>query len=437
MKSAAFHNLGCKVNTYELEAVIDLLKNDGYSIVEFESKADVYIINTCSVTNIADHKSRQMINRARRRNPDAIVVAMGCFVQGLTDADKDKINADIYIGNNRKNNIVDDIESFIESKEKLSDCEDINNSKVGFEDMTLENVSSRTRAFIKIQDGCNQFCTYCIIPYARGRVRSRSVSSVVEEISNLSKQGCKEFVLTGIHVSSYHVNEGDKDYYLIDLIEAINDIEGVKRIRLSSLEPGIITEDFVKRLVKVDKICPHFHLSLQSGSDDVLSRMNRKYTTSEYYDKCVLLREYFHNPAITTDVIVGFPQETEEEFATTYDFLDKVHFAAMHIFKYSRRKGTKADKMSGQVDEALKSSRSSKLLELNKKMSIEYMESYIGGEVTALMEESIIIDNEKYYRGYSKEYIMVCVKCDDDLSNKIIKGRGASIQNNLLLVEKI
>ena len=437
MKSAAFHNLGCKVNTYELEAVIDLLKNDGYSIVEFESKADVYIINTCSVTNMADHKSRQMINRARRRNPDAIVVAMGCFVQGLTDADKDKINADIYIGNNRKNNIVDDIESFIESKEKLSDCEDINNSKVGFEDMTLENVSSRTRAFIKIQDGCNQFCTYCIIPYARGRVRSRSVKSVVEEIRNLSKRGCKEFVLTGIHVSSYHVNEDDKDYYLIDLIEAINDIKGVERIRLSSLEPGIITEDFVKRLVKVDKICPHFHLSLQSGCDDVLSRMNRKYTTSEYYDKCVLLREYFHNPAITTDVIVGFPQETEEEFATTYDFLDKVHFAAMHIFKYSRRKGTKADKMSGQVDEALKSSRSSKLLELNKKMSIEYMESYIGEEVTALMEESILIDNEKYYRGYSKEYIMVCVKCDDDLSNKIIKGRGASIQNNLLLVEKI
>lgn len=437
MKSVAYHNLGCKVNTYELEAVIDLLKKDGYSIARFEEKADVYIINTCSVTNIADHKSRQMINRARRRNPEAIVVAMGCFVQGLTDDDRDKIKADIYIGNNRKNHIVEDINSFIQSRDKLYDFEDINTNKVDFEDMTLENVVTRTRAFIKIQDGCNQFCSYCIIPFARGRVRSRSVNSVIKEITNLARKGCKEFVLTGIHVSSYHVNEDSKDYYLIDLIEAINDIEGVERIRLSSLEPNIITEEFVKRLVKVDKICPHFHLSLQSGCDSVLSRMNRRYTSSEYYDKCVLLREYFNNPAITTDVIVGFPGETDEEFEDTYEFLEKVHFAMMHIFKFSRRKGTKADAMPDQIDEAVKSLRSNKLLELSDKMSIEYMESFIGKELDVLMEESIVVDSEKNFRGYSREYVTVCIKTDEDLSNMIIKVRGVSIHNNLLLVEKI
>ncbi len=442
MKRAAYHNLGCKVNSYELEAVIDLLKKDNYKIVGFDEFADVYIVNTCSVTNIADRKSRQMINRARKRNPDAIVIAMGCFVQSITDEDREKINADIIIGNNRKYNIVEDINSFLSKKEgktgsKLIDCVDINDGKKDYENLILDSAPSHTRAFIKIQDGCNEFCSYCIIPYARGRVRSRNFDDVINEISLLASKGCKEFVLTGIHVSSYCDETSGGNLYLIDLIESINTIQGVERIRLSSLEPRIITIDFLERLSKVDKICPHFHLSLQSGSDSVLKRMNRKYTTEEYYDSCVLLREYFSEPAITTDVIVGFPGETEEEFQETYDFLSKVHFFEMHVFKYSRRKGTRADRMEGQVDEKIKTIRSNKLIELDNKMSNEYRRGFIGKKIKALMEEEVTIDNTKYFQGYTREYVRVLVQSEDDLSNTFIEGVGRKVYNNHLLVEKL
>lgn len=442
MKKAAYHNLGCKVNSYELEAVIDLLKNNDYEIVGFDEAADVYIVNTCSVTNIADRKSRQMINRARKRNPKAVVVAMGCFVQSISIEERNKINADIVIGNNRKQNIVEDINKYLadnvseNNDRKLVDCEDINDGQKDYENLLLDSVPSHTRAFIKIQDGCNEFCSYCIIPYARGRVRSRNFDDVINEISLLASKGCKEFVLTGIHVSSYCDKTSDGELYLIDLIESINTISGVERIRLSSLEPRIITRDFLNRLSKVDKICPHFHLSLQSGSDSVLKRMNRKYTTKEYYDSCVLLREYFNEPAITTDVIVGFPGETEEEFEETYNFLSKVHFFEMHVFKYSRRKGTRADRMDNQIDETIKSDRSNKLLELDKIMSDDYRKMYVGKKIEALMEEKVIVDNTEYYQGYTKEYVKVLVRSDEDLSNTFIKGVGAKVYNNYLLVEK-
>ncbi len=443
MKRAAYHNLGCKVNSYELEAVIDLLKKDNYKIVGFDEFADVYIVNTCSVTNIADRKSRQMINRARKRNPEAVVVAMGCFVQSISDEERNKINADIVIGNNRKQNIIEDINQYFLDKasandeRKLIDLENINDGKKDYENLILDSVPSHTRAFIKIQDGCNEFCSYCIIPYARGRVRSRNFDDVINEISLLASKGCKEFVLTGIHVSSYCDETSGGNLYLIDLIESINTIHGVERIRLSSLEPRIITRDFLERLSKVDKICPHFHLSLQSGSDSVLKRMNRKYTTEEYYDRCVLLREYFSEPAITTDVIVGFPGETEEEFEETYDFLSKVHFFEMHVFKYSRRKGTRADRMEGQVDEKIKTIRSNKLIELDNKMSNEYRRGFIGKKIKALMEEEVTIDNTKYFQGYTREYVRVLVQSEDDLSNTFIKGVGSKVYNNYLLVEKI
>ena len=442
MKRASYHNLGCKVNSYELEAVIDLLKKDNYTIVDFDDIADVYIINTCSVTNIADRKSRQMINRARKRNPDAIVIAMGCFVQSITDEDREKINADIIIGNNRKYNIVEDINSFLSKKEgktgsKLIDCVDINDGQKSYENLLLDSVPGHTRAFIKIQDGCNEFCSYCIIPYARGRVRSRRFDEVINEIAYLAGKGCKEFVLTGIHVSSYCDSTSGESVYLIDLIESINTIQGVERIRLSSLEPRIITRDFLERLSKVDKICPHFHLSLQSGSDSVLKRMNRKYTTEEYYNSCILLREYFNEPAITTDVIVGFPGETEEEFEETYSFLSKVHFFEMHVFKYSRRKGTRADRMEGQVDEKIKTIRSNKLIELDNKMSNEYRRGFIGKKIKALMEEEVTIDNTKYFQGYTREYVRVLVQSEDDLSNTFIEGVGRKVYNNHLLVEKL
>ncbi len=420
MKRVAYHNLGCKVNSYETEAVIELMKEDGYSVVEFDDEADVYIINTCSVTNIADHKSRQMINKARKRNVDAVVIAMGCFVQEIDEADKRKLNADIIIGNNRKHNILDDIDKFQKEKSLIIDCEDINNPDACYENLSMTEPPSHTRAFIKVQDGCNEFCSYCIIPYARGRVRSRDINDIENEIKNLAMKGCKEFVLTGIHISSYSVEENKEMRSLIDLIERINRIEEVKRIRLGSLEPRIITDDFLERLVKAGKVCPHFHLSLQSGCDSVLKRMNRKYTTEDFKKSTELIRKYFDNPALTTDIIVGFPGETEEEFSITYDFLSNIHFHEMHIFKYSRRKGTKADKMDNQVPESVKKERSKKLINLSNKMSEEYMRSYLDREVEVLFEEEVVIDDVKYFQGYSREYIKVLMKSDEDLSNRII-----------------
>ena len=437
MKRVAYHNLGCKVNSYEIEAVTSIMKEAGYSITPFDEEADVYIINTCSVTNIADHKSRQMINKARKRNDNAIVIAMGCFVQEIEDEDRRKLNCYIIIGNNRKHNILDDIDRFKKEKSLIIDCEDINNPDACYENLRMTDAPSHTRAFIKVQDGCNEFCSYCIIPYARGRVRSRDIGDIENEINNLAMKGCKEFVLTGIHISSYSVEEKVEKRKLIDLIERVNNIEGVKRIRLGSLEPRIITDDFLKRLVKAQKVCPHFHLSLQSGCDSVLKRMNRKYTTEDFSKSAELIRRYYDNPALTTDIIVGFPGETEEEFDVTYDFLSDIHFHEMHIFKYSRRKGTRADKMDDQIPESIKKERSKKLINLSNKMSEEYMRSYLDREVEVLFEEEVVVDDVRYFQGYSREYIKVLIKSDDDLSNKIIVCVGKNIVSNCLLVEKI
>ena len=484
MNRVAYHNLGCKVNYYELEAVIELMKKDGYSVVSFDDEADVYIINTCSVTNTSDQKSRQMISRARTSGgKNAVVIAMGCYVQEMADSVKppqmtvsatkgikeqkradiktNDIHADIIIGNNRKHNILNDIKEFQNTKKQIIDCEDINDKDICYENLSSSSMSEHTRAFIKIQDGCNEFCSYCIIPYLRGRVRSRAAGDIIAEITKLAHEGCKEVVLTGIHISSYYFDSNDagestytedkfgdsdstdnsnKKYYLIDLIEAINEIEGIERIRLGSLEPRIITRAFVSRLVNVDKVCPHFHLSLQSGSDSVLGRMNRKYTTEEFYQSCILLREYYKCPAITTDVIVGFPGETEEEFMETYNFLEKVHFYEMHIFKYSRREGTKADRMTGQIDEAVKKTRSDELLKLNKKMSDEYREGFIGKRVSVLAEDIVTIDGVAYYRGHTTEYIKALIKTEKetenkaDLTNTIMYCTGIEVMGNALVV---
>ena len=352
---AALHNLGCKVNSYETEAMQEMLMAAGYEIVDFNEKADVYIINTCSVTNMADRKSRQMIHRARKHNPDSIVVAAGCYVQTSSQQVIDDLAVDIVIGNNQKNQLVELIHEFAKKnkKEKVVSCVDINDGVYEYENLSVKTTGEHTRAFIKVQDGCNQFCSYCIIPFARGRVRSREVEDVVKEITGLARAGYQEVVLTGIHLSSYGLNENYNQVYrnqvvqeqLLALIEAVAEIEGIERIRLGSLEPQVITEEFAKRLANVKKFCPHFHLSLQSGCDETLKRMNRKYTVEEYKKGCEILRKYFSNPAITTDVIVGFPGETEEEFQETRDYLENIHFYEMHIFKYSKRQGTKAATM--------------------------------------------------------------------------------------------
>ena len=367
MRRAALHNLGCKVNAYETEAMQQILEKAGYEIVPFQEQADVYVINTCSVTNMADRKSRQMIHRARKQNPDAVIVATGCYVQTAGERQEEDETIDIVIGNNKKHELAERLEEFFEKHEKARAMIDINCPKEGYEELSLSRTAEHTRAFIKVQDGCNQFCTYCIIPYARGRVRSRKPADVLGEIQRLAENGYQEVVLTGIHLSSYGIDIEDD---LLHLIEQVHEIEGIQRIRLGSLEPKIVTEEFAKRLSELEKICPHFHLSLQSGCDATLERMNRKYTTEEYAKSCGYLRKYFREPAITTDVIVGFPGETEEEFAVTKQYLEKIHFYEMHIFKYSKRQGTKAAKMSDQIDEQIKTKRSNELLALEKKMPI-------------------------------------------------------------------
>ncbi|MBO5373608.1 MAG: tRNA (N(6)-L-threonylcarbamoyladenosine(37)-C(2))-methylthiotransferase MtaB [Lachnospiraceae bacterium] len=418
-KKAALHNLGCKVNAYETEAMQQLLEEAGYEIVEFNEKADVYVINTCSVTNMADRKSRQMLHRAKKLNPNSIVVAAGCYVQTKTSEAKLDEAIDIIIGNNKKHELISTIEAYEQSKKKTEAVIKINHRQE-YEALHVSKTAEHTRAFIKVQDGCNQFCSYCIIPYARGRVRSRLLSEVIEEIEILAKNGYKEVVLTGIHLSSYGVDTGEN---LLHLIEETAKIEGIKRIRLGSLEPRIVTEEFAEALSAIDKICPHFHLSLQSGCDATLERMNRRYNTEEYAKGCEILRKYFEHPAITTDVIVGFPGETEEEFEITKEYLKRIHFYEMHVFKYSIREGTKAANMPDQVSEQLKTERSSKLLSLEHEMSEEFREYYIGKEVEVLLEEPVIIDGEQYFAGYTKEYVKVAVKTDQMLSNTFIKGR--------------
>ncbi len=416
---AALHNLGCKVNAYETEAMQQILEEAGYEIVPFSEYADVYVINTCSVTNMADRKSRQMLHRAKKQNPDAIVVGAGCYVQTKEAQALVDESIDIVIGNNKKHELVPLLREYEASHRKMACVADINHEKQAYEELSLSRTAEHTRAFIKVQDGCNQFCTYCIIPFARGRVRSRELPDVLQEIRTLAKSGYREVVLTGIHLSSYGVDNGES---LLHLIEAVHELEGIERIRLGSLEPRIVTDAFAKRLSELPKICPHFHLSLQSGCDTVLSRMNRRYDTAEYEVGCALLRRYFEHPAITTDVIVGFPGETDEEFETTERYLERIHFYEMHIFQYSKREGTKAAAMPDQVPEAVKKERSEKLLALGHRMSEEFRRYYLGRQVTALLEEEFLYDGKRYYTGYTKEYVKVAVETKKDLSNTFVTG---------------
>ena len=396
----ALHNLGCKVNAYEIEAMQQLLEEAGYEIVPFEPGADIYVINTCTVTNIADRKSRQMLHKAKKMNPEAIVVATGCYVQtGGEKLEKDEA-IDLVLGNNQKINIVEALAEYAEDKPGHgSHVIKINQTKE-YEELSIDHTAEHVRAYIKVQDGCNQFCTYCIIPYARGRVRSRNIESVLKEVRALAEKGYKEVVLTGIHLSSYGVDfPEEKKETLLSLIRAVHEIEGIRRIRLGSLEPGIVTREFAEGIAALPKVCPHFHLSLQSGCDETLERMNRRYRSGEYRERCELLREVYGNPALTTDVIVGFPQESEEEFRKSYDFVDSIRFYETHIFKYSRRQGTKAAAMDGQLTEAEKSFRSEKMIELHHRHAGDYEKSMLGKNLEVLIEEEYTKDGRTWYLG--------------------------------------
>ena len=438
-KKVALHNLGCKVNAYEVEAMQQLLEQAGYEIVPFEPGADVYVINTCTVTNIADRKSRQMLHKAKKMNPEAIVVATGCYVQ--TDEGKlEKDEAvDLVLGNNQKKNIVEVLAEYEKEHQRQSHIIKINQTKE-YEELEISRTAEHVRAYIKVQDGCNQFCTYCIIPYARGRVRSREKDNILKEVHKLADAGYKEVVLTGIHLSSYGVDFTDeKKENLLSLIRAVNEVEGIQRIRLGSLEPGIVTEEFAKELSSMPKVCPHFHLSLQSGCDITLERMNRRYRSAEYKERCELLRKYFGNPALTTDVIVGFPMETEEDFQASYDFVKDIHFYETHIFKYSRRHGTKAAAMDGQLTEAKKAVRSDKMLELHQKRATEYEESLLDQNLEVLLEEKVDIEGKKYYLGHSREYVKVAVPEKEKYGvNDILTVRvEKALQPHVLLGEEI
>ena len=435
-KTVAFCTLGCKVNQYETDAMRGSFEAEGYEVKEFSQEASVYVINTCTVTNMADRKSRQMMHRAKKKNPDGIIVAVGCYVQAAKEQLEEDTLIDLVIGNNMKSQVVQIVEQYIQDNRHTEDRDayvaDIAHSHE-YETMHIETVSEHTRAYIKIQDGCNQFCSYCIIPYARGRVRSRKMEDILQEVRNLTANGYKEIVLTGIHISSYgldfeHTADEQEDYgpfknsALIDLIEALSGIEGLEIIRLGSLEPRIITENFIRRLCKVPQICPHFHLSLQSGCDETLKRMNRHYTTALYLEKCGILRQYFDRPALTTDVIVGFPGETEEEFAQTERFLETVHFSDMHIFKYSKRRGTKAADMPNQIDPQIQSVRSEKLIALGERMKDDFLEACKDQEQIVLIEEETEIDGTKYMTGHSKNYIRCAFEMDGLVPNMVIKG---------------
>lgn len=436
----AFHNLGCKVNAYETEAMEQILKNAGYEIVDFEPGADIYIINTCTVTNIADRKSRQMLHKAKKMNPDAVVVAAGCYTQTDGGAIEKDEAIDIVVGNNRKRDILTILQEYFDKTEtksiigQLDTRIDINHTSE-YEEMTLEQMQQHTRAYVKVQDGCNQFCSYCIIPYARGRVRSRRLADIKKEVTAIAGKGFKEVVITGIHVSSYGADL-EEDKSLIDVIETAAKVPGIERVRLSSLEPGIITEEFMDRLSCIKEICPHFHLSLQSGCDTVLKRMNRKYTSEEYLRKCRIIRDVFPDAAITTDIIVGFPEETEEEFSITEEFAKQVNFAQMHIFKYSKRRGTKAAEMEGQIDDTVKHERSKRLIESGKKLRDSYTDKFIGGVKEVLFEQEELVGGVKYFTGFTKEYVKVAVLSEEDLTNHIInvnvKGR---LNDEILLAE--
>lgn len=437
-KKVALHNLGCKVNAYEIEAIQQMLEQRGYEIVPFAPGADIYIVNTCTVTNIADRKSRQMLHKAKKMNPDAVVVACGCYVQAAGEKLGGDDAIDLVVGNNRKKEIPEILEEYFREKEEGSTNTweyrtDMTHNRE-YETLSISRTEEHTRAFIKVQDGCNQFCTYCIIPYARGRVRSRSPQEIREEVRRLAGNGCKEVVLTGIHLSSYGVDlEGQN---LLSLIRMIHQEDGIRRIRLGSLEPGIITKEFAEGIAALPKVCPHFHLSLQSGSDTVLERMNRRYRSEEYMEKCRLLRGVYDRPALTTDVIVGFPRESQEEFEESRKFVESVHFFETHIFKYSRREGTRAAAMSGQVPEQIKTERSHILLELDDRRRREYMESFLGEEKEVLLEEQVTVNGQSFWSGHTREYLkvllpsggkermneMVCVRLERILNREALLG---------------
>ena len=435
----ALHNLGCKVNAYEIEAMQQLLEEAGYEIVPFEPGADIYVINTCTVTNIADRKSRQILHKAKKMNPEAIVVATGCYVQtGGDKLEKDEA-IDLVLGNNQKINIVEALAEYAENKPGHgSHVIKINQTKE-YEDLSIDHTAEHVRAYIKVQDGCNQFCTYCIIPYARGRVRSRNIESVLKEVHSLAEKGYKEVVLTGIHLSSYGVDfPEEKKETLLSLIRAVHEIEGIQRIRLGSLEPGIVTREFAEGIAALPKVCPHFHLSLQSGCDETLERMNRRYRSGEYRERCELLREVYENPALTTDVIVGFPQESEEEFQKSYDFVDGIHFYETHIFKYSRRQGTKAAAMDGQLTEAEKARRSEKMIEMHHRHAKDYERSMLGKELEVLIEEEYTKDGQIWYLGHSREYIKTAVPKSENYGvNDIVRVKAESFLEEHIMTGEV
>ena len=436
-KKVALHNLGCKVNAYEVEAMQQLLENAGYETVPFEEGADVYVINTCTVTNIADRKSRQMLHKAKKMNPDAIVVATGCYAQADTEKLKEDTAVDLILGNNQKTQIVEALEEYEKEHAKQVQVIEINHTKE-YEELSISSTAEHVRAYIKVQDGCNQFCTYCIIPFARGRVRSRKIEEVLSEVETLAAKGYKEVVLTGIHLSSYGVDfPTEERESLLSLIQAVSRVEGISRIRLGSLEPRIITEEFLEGIVKTGKVCPHFHLSLQSGCNKTLKNMNRRYSAQEYAEKCELIRKFYPAPALTTDVIVGFPQETEEDFEESYEFVKKIHFYETHIFKYSRRHGTKAASMDGQLTEAAKAQRSDRMLELHEIRAREYEEAMIGKKMELLLEEEIEIDGRPWYVGHSREYVRAVIsKTDAHRVNDLVTVKAVAFVRDHILETK-
>ena len=436
-KKVALHNLGCKVNAYEVEAMQQLLENAGYETVPFEEGADVYVINTCTVTNIADRKSRQMLHKAKKMNPDAIVVATGCYAQADTEKLKEDTAVDLILGNNQKTQIVEALEEYEKEHAKQVQVIEINHTKE-YEELSIASTAEHVRAYIKVQDGCNQFCTYCIIPFARGRVRSRKIEEVLREVETLAAKGYKEVVLTGIHLSSYGVDfPKEERESLLSLIQAVSRVEGISRIRLGSLEPRIITEEFLEGIVKTGKVCPHFHLSLQSGCNKTLKNMNRRYSAQEYAEKCELIRRFYPAPALTTDVIVGFPQETEEDFEESYEFVKNIHFYETHIFKYSRRHGTKAASMDGQLTEAAKAQRSDRMLELHEIRAREYEKAMIGKEMELLLEEEIEIDGRPWYVGHSREYVRAVIsKTDAHKVNDLVTVKAVGFVRDHILETK-
>ncbi|MCR4650090.1 MAG: tRNA (N(6)-L-threonylcarbamoyladenosine(37)-C(2))-methylthiotransferase MtaB [Lachnospiraceae bacterium] len=449
MRTIAFHNLGCKVNSYETDYMVQKCAQNGYKIVDFEQKADVYIVNTCSVTNIADRKSRQMLHKAKKTNPESVVVAVGCFVQANPDEAAKDESIDLLVGNNKKREIFEILEKYFEEKDASSNDKELGGEtfvdveKCEYEEMTVTGSAERCRVFVKIQDGCDRYCTYCIIPYARGAVRSRKSENIIEEIKLIAQNGYREIVLSGIHISSY-----GKDFktgkepadHLFELMSEIEKIDGIERIRIGSFEPMILTEDFVSKLSTIKKLCPHFHISLQSGCDQVLKRMNRHYDTEKFFEKTVLLRKYFKHCALTTDVIVGFPGETEEEFEETYEYLKKIRFFETHIFPYSRRKGTIADRMDGQLTNSIKKERASKLLELDEKLSKEFRESKIGEKTNVIIEEIKIFDGKEYFVGHTPEYVFCAMEKTEnqaDITGEKVNVRITGMLNDETVTAEI